>query len=52
MLEVVLNPIWVWLGVGEVPAVTTLIGGFIIFLGVCFDALYTRRDEDDIRQVD
>ncbi len=43
MLEVVLNPIWVWLGVGEVPSTTTLIGGFIIFTGVCFDALFTKR---------
>ena len=44
MLEVVLNPIWVWLGVGEVPSTTTLIGGFIIFLGVCFDALYSKSE--------
>jgi drug/metabolite transporter (DMT)-like permease len=30
MLEVVLGPIWVWLGVGEVPSHDTLIGGIII----------------------
>jgi len=43
MLEVVLNPIWVWLVVGEVPSTTSLIGGFIIFTGVCYDALRTRE---------
>ena len=43
MLEVVLNPIWVWLGVGEVPSYTTIIGGAIIFIGVCFDALNSRQ---------
>ena len=43
MLEVVLNPIWVWLVVGEVPSTTSLVGGFIIFTGVCYDALRTRE---------
>ena len=28
--EVVLGPIWVWLGVGEVPSVATVIGGAIV----------------------
>jgi len=39
MLEVVLNPIWVWLGVGEVPSNAALLGGFIIFLAICYNAL-------------
>lgn len=43
MLEVVLNPVWVWLGVGEVPSYTTLIGGGIIFLGICYDALSPKQ---------
>ena len=42
MLEVVLNPIWVWLGVGEQPATTTLIGGAIILLAICYEAMATR----------
>ena len=30
MTEVVLGPIWVWLGVGEVPSLYTLVGGAIV----------------------
>ena len=30
LLEVVLGPIWAWLGAGEVPAITTVIGGAIV----------------------
>jgi drug/metabolite transporter (DMT)-like permease len=30
LLEVVLGPLWAWLGAGEVPAGTTLIGGAIV----------------------
>ena len=30
LLEVVLGPLWVWLGAGEVPAGTTLLGGAIV----------------------
>lgn len=33
LTEVVLGPIWVWLGVGEIPSNTTLVGGAIV-LGV------------------
>jgi len=29
-LEAVLGPIWVWMGVGEVPPVTTFVGGAIV----------------------
>lgn len=29
-LEAVLGPLWVWLGVGEVPPVTTFIGGALV----------------------
>jgi drug/metabolite transporter (DMT)-like permease len=30
LLEVVLGPLWVWLGAGEVPAGSTLAGGAIV----------------------
>lgn len=33
-LEIVLTPVWVWLGVGEVPSTTTLIGGSLILLAL------------------
>ena len=30
LLEVVLGPLWVWLGVGEMPATATLLGGLVV----------------------
>ena len=34
MLEAIFNPIWVFFGVGEVPAATAIIGGVIIFTAI------------------
>jgi len=34
MLEAIFNPIWVFFGVGEVPAPTAVIGGIIIFAAI------------------
>jgi drug/metabolite transporter (DMT)-like permease len=34
MLDVVLNPFWSWLGVGEIPAHAAFVGGFIIVSAV------------------
>jgi drug/metabolite transporter, DME family len=34
MLEAIFNPIWVFFGVGEVPATTAVIGGVIIFAAI------------------
>ena len=39
MLEIVLNPIWVWLGVGEVVSTPTLIGGAIIISAIVYQTL-------------
>jgi len=39
MSEVVLSPLWVWIGVGEQPGVFTLIGGAIVLSGVVLLAL-------------
>ena len=39
LLEPVLNPIWVWSAVGEMPAVTTLIGGGILLTTVAWQSL-------------
>lgn len=38
MLEVVLSPLWVWIGVGEQPSQNALIGGLIIIAAICFQA--------------
>jgi len=34
MIEPVLNPVWVFLGYGEVPALTSIIGGIIIIIAI------------------
>ena len=39
MLEVVLSPIWVWLGVDETPELLTLIGGSFIVCAIAYQAL-------------
>ena len=36
--EIVLAPIWVWIGVGEVPALATLVGGGIVLSAVVAQA--------------
>lgn len=37
LLEVLLGPIWAWLGAGEVPAQATLIGGAIVLFALVFN---------------
>jgi drug/metabolite transporter (DMT)-like permease len=44
-LEAPVGALWAWLGVGEVPATTTLIGGAIVLAGVFGRLLLERRDE-------
>ncbi len=36
MLEIVLGPLWVWIGVGEVPSKATMIGGSVVLLCLLF----------------
>ena len=44
MTELVLAPLWVWIGVGEVPSVYTLIGGATVMAAIAYQALSgTRR---------
>ncbi|GAA6139001.1 DMT family transporter [Arenicella sp. 4NH20-0111] len=42
MLEVVLSPVWVWIGVGESPSKSTMIGGAIIISAIMFQALKSK----------
>ena len=39
LLEVVLGPLWAWLGAGETPANTTLIGGAIVLAALALNEL-------------
>jgi DME family drug/metabolite transporter len=39
MTELVLAPVWVWLGVGEVPSAFTLAGGAVIMAAMTWQAL-------------
>jgi drug/metabolite transporter (DMT)-like permease len=41
LLEVVLGPLWTWLGVGETPARATLAGGLIVLGALVANELFT-----------
>lgn len=42
LLEVVLGPLWAWLGAGEVPAATTLSGGVLVLAALLINELASR----------
>ena len=46
MVEPVLAPIWVWIGVGEVPGLTTIFGGAIIFLAITTDGILNIKSSE------
>jgi drug/metabolite transporter, DME family len=43
MLEAIFNPIWVFLGVGEIPSLTAIIGGAIILTAILVHNLAPKR---------
>ncbi len=43
LTEVVLAPLWVWLGVGEVPSSATLVGGAVVLAAVLAQSLAALR---------
>ena len=43
LLEVVLGPLWAWLGAGEVPAASTLLGGLVVLAALAANELPTLR---------
>ncbi|BBB61195.1 membrane protein [Undibacterium sp. KW1] len=43
LLEVLLAPIWAWLGAGEVPAQSSMIGGAIVLTALVFNELTDMR---------
>ena len=46
MVEPVLAPIWVWVGVGEVPGLATIVGGAIIFLAITIDGILNIKSSE------
>ena len=46
MVEPVLAPIWVWMGVGEVPGLATIVGGAIIFLAIASDGIMNIKNSE------
>ncbi|HSY29357.1 MAG TPA: DMT family transporter [Burkholderiaceae bacterium] len=45
LLEVLLGPIWAWLGAGEVPAQATLIGGAVVLAALVANELAALRQQ-------
>jgi drug/metabolite transporter (DMT)-like permease len=43
MLEVLLGPLWAWLGAGEVPAPDTLAGGAVVLAALVFNEVAAHR---------
>jgi drug/metabolite transporter (DMT)-like permease len=43
LLEVVLGPLWAWLGAGEQPAASTLLGGSMVLAALALNELASLR---------
>jgi len=51
LLEFALGPIWVWMGVGEVPTRLTILGGCIVILAVAVrSSMELRRGSDRMKR--
>ena len=46
MVEPILAPIWVWMGVGEVPGLATIVGGAIIFSAITIDGILNIKSSE------
>ena len=46
LVEPVLAPIWVWMGVGEVPSLATIVGGAIIFLAITINGILNIKSSE------
>ena len=47
LVEPVLAPIWVWMGVGEVPSLATIVGGTIIFFAITTDGILNIKSPEN-----
>ena len=43
LLEVLMGPLWSWLGAGETPGASTLIGGAIVLAALVANEIVPRR---------
>jgi len=43
LLEVVLGPLWAWLGAGEVPSASALFGGALVLSALLFNEMVAAR---------
>ena len=43
LLEVILGPLWAWLGAGEVPAQATLAGGAIVLAALVANEVLSKE---------
>ena len=43
LLEVLMGPLWSWLGAGEVPPGTTLVGGAIVLAALVGNEIVPKR---------
>lgn len=43
LVEVLLGPVWAWLGAGEIPATETLVGGALVLAALVFNELVALR---------
>ena len=44
LAEPVLNPLWVYLGKGEIPSMTTVIGSILILLSAIIDIVFSIKN--------
>jgi drug/metabolite transporter (DMT)-like permease len=45
LLEVLLGPVWAWLGAGEVPVQATLVGGAVVMTALVLNELAALRQQ-------
>ncbi|MDP6786695.1 MAG: DMT family transporter [Rhodospirillales bacterium] len=47
-IETVLGPIWVWIGVGEVPSVASLVGGAIVLSAILVNSILALKEAHQV----
>ena len=50
LLESILGPIWIWIGIGEQPTNLTILGGIIVILSMIAYLIISENQESKLRQ--